>query len=92
MEYVLREKKGESLRCFKRSLQALEDLDSDVPAVAWRHFLLNQHKRFVEGKEKPLYALHEKTQDRSFAHLIEAALSHYSEATPIKALRGVSPA
>lgn len=92
IEYELNGQEGEALRCFGRSVQALEEFDSSVPAIDWRHFLLGQHKKYVEGEAETLYALHEKTNDCSFAHLIEAALSHYPEATPIRALRAVSPA
>jgi tetratricopeptide (TPR) repeat protein len=90
--YLLGGQKGEALRCFRRSAQALETLDSDVPAIDWRHFLLDQHKKYIEGEGESLYKLYEKTKDRSFTHLVEAALGQYSEASPVKALRAVSPA
>lgn len=91
-QYLLKGKKGEALRCFRRSAQALGKLDSDVPAIAWRHFLLDQHKKYVEGEVESLYELYEDTQDRSFTHLVEAAVGQHSEAAPIKALRAISPA
>lgn len=92
IEYLLEKEKGKALRCFRRSARALEALDSDVPAVNWRHFLLDQHKDYVEEQAEPLYALYEKTRNHSFAHLVEAALGQHPESTTIGALRAVSPA
>jgi hypothetical protein len=92
IEHALNEEKGEALRCFRRSGQALREFDSSVPAIAWRHFLLDQHEDYIEGGEESLYTLYEETKNRSFAHLVGAALGQHSEATPLRALRAVSPA
>lgn len=92
IEYILKGQKGEAIRSFRRSMSALSIYETDVPAIAWRRFLVKQHVNYVNKDIDTIYRLYKKTRGKSFAHLTEAALSQGPGDDSLKALRVVSPA